>query len=135
MRVFLDANILFSASRSDGAIRQLLKILEEQGHALVADTYVAAEARRNLLTKGPHGSIAVLDALLARVEVGTVQAAAQATVDLQWLVEKDRPVLLAAMGLKCDALVTGDQAHFGIAFGKTFVGVQVCSPTQLFELL
>ncbi|CAN5453746.1 hypothetical protein BH11PSE7_BH11PSE7_24770 [soil metagenome] len=90
---------------------------------------------RNLLAKGPVGCVAVLHALLSRVEVGAVQANPQATLDLQWLVAKDRPVLLAAVGLKCDALVTGDNARFGIACGKTFLGVQASSPTQLFELL
>ena len=47
MRVFLDANILFSAAKSSGAVRELLRLLEEQGHECWADAYVAAEARRN----------------------------------------------------------------------------------------
>lgn len=132
-RVFLDANILFSACRSHGAIRDLLHALEEQGNTLVADTYVAAEARRNLVAKGPHGSIAVLDALLARVELGTVQAMPHVSLDLTWLADKDRPVLLAAISLNCHVLVTGDKAHFGVAYGKTYGGVRVCSPAQLFE--
>ena len=135
MRVFLDANILFSACRADGTIRALLHLLEEQGHALVADAYVATEARRNLSSKCPDVGIAVLDALLARVELGRVQAHPLASPDLHWLVDKDRPVLLAAMILRCQVLVTGDKTHFGVAYGKTFQGVKVCSAAQLFELL
>ena len=46
MRVFLDANVLFSAAKSDGAIRELLGILVSSGHRLVADVYVLEEARR-----------------------------------------------------------------------------------------
>ena len=58
MRIFLDANILFSAAKSVGALRQLLGQLlgqlNEWGHKLVADDYVATEARRNLIrTAGP----------------------------------------------------------------------------------
>ena len=135
LRVFLDANILFSACRSDGAIRALLHLLEEQGHVLVADAYVAAEARRNLSAKAPHASLAVLDALLARVALGSVQAQPRPSPDLGWLVDKDRPVLLAAIHLHCQVLVTGDKAHFGMAYGKSFQGVRVCSAAQLFELL
>jgi hypothetical protein len=36
---------------------------------------------------------------------------------------KDRPVLLAAMVLACDALVAGDCAHFGPGYGNSFEGV------------
>jgi hypothetical protein len=48
-----------------------------------------------------------------------------------WLPEKDQPVLVAAMALKCDALVTGDRTHFDPGYGKTFGGVTVYSPAQL----
>ena len=51
MRVFLDANVLFSAAKSDGAVRQLLARLATEGHNCMADMYVLAEARRNLQLK------------------------------------------------------------------------------------
>jgi hypothetical protein len=38
-----------------------------------------------------------------------------------WLPEKDRPVLLAAMVLACDVLVTGDSTHFWSGYGKHFL--------------
>ena len=44
MRIFLDANILFSAAKSTGAVRQLLKMLQATGHVLVVDDYVKIEA-------------------------------------------------------------------------------------------
>ena len=37
MRVFLDANILFSAAKSDGAVRALVKLLLERGHECWVD--------------------------------------------------------------------------------------------------
>ena len=49
MRVFLDANILFSAAKSDGAVRELLRLLLDGGHECWADDYVVIEARRNLI--------------------------------------------------------------------------------------
>lgn len=47
MRIFLDVNVLFSAARSDGAMREFLRLLLETGHELRADTYVVEEARRS----------------------------------------------------------------------------------------
>jgi len=60
MRIFLDANILFSAAKSDGAIRRLLALLAGAGHECYADTFVVEEARCNLALKAP-GSLPVLD--------------------------------------------------------------------------
>lgn len=138
MRIFLDANILFSAAKSNGAIRQLFENLTLAKHMLVADTYVQAEAIRNIAAKANEQAARDLDTLLSQIEVSTVQFA-QPSQTLQdaahWLPEKDRPVLLAAMVLACDVLVTGDSTHFGAGYGKRFEGVLVCSPRQLGELI
>jgi len=108
MRILLDANILFSAARSDGAVRRLLRLLVEAGHECWADDYVVAEARRNLAVRR-GGTLEVLDALLAHVRVSPVQAGAAAPAQVGWLPDKDRPVLAAAIRLRCAALVTGDR--------------------------
>lgn len=55
--------------------------------------------------------------------------------ELAWLPDKDRPVLAAAMRLRCDALVTGDRTHFGAGYGRSFGGVVVHSPRSLAEHL
>jgi len=47
MRVFLDANVLFSAACSEGAVRRLLELLRESNHTLCADDFVIQEVRRN----------------------------------------------------------------------------------------
>jgi len=133
MRVFLDANILFSAAKSDGAVRALLRLLVERGHECWADAYVVAEARRNLLAKGP-AALAVLDALLPHLRLAAAAAMTAAPTDhLAWLPEKDRPVLAAAIRLRCDALVTGDRTHFGAGYGRSFGGVAIHSPRSLAE--
>lgn len=49
MHIFLDANILFSAAKSAGAIRQLLGPLNEKGRRLVADD-ASPLARRHRAT-------------------------------------------------------------------------------------
>ena len=134
MRIFLDANVLFSAAKSDGAVRQLCRWLLDAGHECWADDYVVAEAHRNLATKGPEAQ-SVLDILLERVHVAAAHAPGPGTKNTDWLPEKDRPVLAAAMRLKCEALVTGDRAHFAKGYGRAFDGVTIHSPRSLAQAL
>ena len=75
MRVFLDANILFSAARTDGAIRRLLQLMRDAGHTLCVDDYVVTEARRNLERKGAS-SLSVLDELLRSMHVAAANPSA-----------------------------------------------------------
>ena len=133
MRIFLDANILFSAAKSDGFVRRMLELLITNGHILCADGYVAEEARRNLAMKDPQG-LPTLASLLTRAQVSPTQFSPAGAIAAS-LPEKDRPVLAAAMHLKCDVLVTGDRTHFGRFYGRVVNGVAVHSPRTLAELL
>lgn len=130
MRVFLDANILFSAAKSDGAVRELLHLLLAHGHDCRVDEYVVIEARRNLVAKEPSALIQ-LDTLLKRLHVSPAQAPGPELRLVNWLPEKDRAVLAAAIRLRCDALVTGDHTHFGAGYGRIFAGVTIYSPRAL----
>jgi len=134
MRVFLDANILFSAAKSDGAVRLLLGRLLERGHECWVDEYVVVEARRNLEKKGGE-AMTVLDAFLPRLRIGAVRISTREITGIDWLAEKDRPVLATAIRLRCDVLVTGDRAHFGVGYGRVFEGVTIHSPRTLAESL
>ena len=137
MRIFVDANVLFSAARSAGAIRTLLQMLQSTGHALAVDAYVVTEARRNVEAKASADAQIYLQGLLAQMEVRQVSYAEVAHAHSLggWLPEKDRPVLLAAMAMQCDVLLTGDRTHFGAGYGKTFAGVTVYAPAQLVRVL
>ena len=134
MRVFLDANVLFSAAKSNGAIRLLLRRLHSAGHALVADSYVVAEARRNLLAKGPE-ALGALDEVLLTVELATFRPVHLPKGVAAQVPEKDRPIISAAIQLHCNALVTGDRTHFGALYGTVLLGVAVHSPRSLAESL
>ena len=134
MRIFLDANILFSAAKSAGAVRDLLARLRADKHVLCADEYVLAEARRNLEAKYPD-AIGQLEALLALIEVATFQRSGLPSNVAAALPEKDRPVLAAAIRLRCDVLVTGDRTHFGQFYGVTVSGIVIHSPRSLADAL
>lgn len=134
MRVFLDANIVFSAAKSDGAIRFLLDLLITRGHECWIDDYILEEARRNLAAKFP-AAMDRFGALVARFAAGRASASVGDVELLAWLPPKDRPVLLSAMHLRCDLLLTGDHKHFGPGYGKAFGGVTVHSARSLAEVL
>ena len=69
MRVYLDANVLFSAAKSDGAVRALLHLLRKRGHTCCVDTYVVTEARRNLAAKGPQALQPIFDTFRASLDI------------------------------------------------------------------
>jgi len=135
MRVFLDANILFSAAKSDGAIRRLISLLIASRHECWADSFVITEAERNLEVKFPTALPALAD-FLDKIHIGGHQSAnPPPEAARRILPEKDQPVLSAAIALKCDVLLTGDKTHFGSLYGKTFSGVTIHSPVSLYALI
>lgn len=129
MRVFLDVNVLFSASNEGSNIAKLIDQLMTQGTAVTND-FALEEARRNVELK-PPGWIDRLRQIVARLEiVPTVQ------FDLPVeLAEKDRPILCMAIDTRCEALVTGDKRHFGHLFGHVIEGVRVVTLVQLAVML
>ena len=130
MRVFLDANILWSAAHHRGAVRVLLEQLQAAGHRLVADGFVVEEAARNL----PASAQDRLQDLLESVEVGPSPAHSP-RLPGHGLPEKDIPVLRAAIALRCDCLVTGDRRHFGHLMGRRVEGVRVLATADAADLL
>jgi len=134
MRVFLDANILFSAAKSPGAIRQLVHQIQICGHECVADEYVIAEARRNLEQKFPATRPDFENLLRAISRLATPPALSIPSLDLL-LPEKDRPVLASAIQHRCQVLLTGDKTHFGRLYGQTIGGVFIYSPQGVAEIL
>ena len=134
MRIFLDANVLFSAAKSDGAVAQLIRQLLHDAHECCADSYVIEEARRNLAAKAPKG-IAVLDTLVEKLHFVSPIISHEDSDLINWLPEKDKPVLQAAIRMRCAALVTGDRTHFNFGYGKSFGGVTIYSPQSLAEAL
>jgi uncharacterized protein len=124
-RVFLDANVLFSAAyRSDSGLRRLWTYRDTT--KLLTTFYAAEEARRNLPDDAAQARLAKLlnvvefvpDILTGKLPAGVV------------LPEKDRPILLSAIAAAATHLITGDRLHFGRYFGRRIAGVLVERPAD-----
>ncbi|MGH9317667.1 MAG: PIN domain-containing protein [Thermoanaerobaculia bacterium] len=124
IRVFLDANVLFSAAYREGAGLARLWALPEV--ELLTSGYAAEEARRNL--DSPSAK-ARLESLLGTIEV-VAEAPSVALPRSVKLPEKDRPILKAAVAARATHLLTGDVRDFGHLFGKRVRGVFVQTPAE-----
>jgi predicted nucleic acid-binding protein len=122
-RVFLDANVLFSAAWSaETGLLRLWKL----SLTLVTSPYAISEAERNLAHKRPE-ALARLSTLLQPIEITD----AVASVEEGRLPPKDVPILAAAVGAHCQVLLTGDVADFGHLIGQQVHGVRVLTPSML----
>ncbi|MGH8694555.1 MAG: PIN domain-containing protein [Burkholderiales bacterium] len=134
MRVFLDANVLFSAARSSGSpLNGFFRLAEAGVCELLASPYTLDEARRNIARKHP-AKTAELEQLIVRIAVCR-EAGAE---ELLWarstgLTEKDAPVLAAAVQAKAEILVTGDRTDFGKLYERKLRGLEVLPPRIALE--
>lgn len=126
-RVFLDANIMFSAAyRPEPGIRHLWEL---PGLTLVSSMYAVEEARRNLLVHKPL-NLTLFDQLLDTV---LVVLGCSDKIHLPphiKLTPKDSPILTSAIAAKCTHLLTGDKQHFGELLGKVVEGVTILTPAE-----
>jgi predicted nucleic acid-binding protein len=120
-RVFLDANVLFSAAWRESS--GLLRLWALPGVELVTSAYAAEEARVNLQEKAQRERLAELLGRLRVASSGLAELPAEVV-----LAEKDRPILAAAIAAGATHLQTGDVSHFGKLYGKTVMGVLVMRP-------
>jgi predicted nucleic acid-binding protein len=122
-RIFLDANILFSVAYGSPGLNRLWKLAHQKRCLLFVSHFVVEEARRNL--SRPEEKKRLENSLS---EVRIVPEADPTLPRPIELIEKDRPVLMAAISNKADYLMTGDSTHFGRYFGQTVSGVKICRP-------
>src|SRR5258708_3322036 len=111
MKIFLDANILFSASWPGSRTGKFLAVALKWAE-VVTNAYAVEEARRNLARHKP----AALEKLWRLVRTLHLTNDATGVPDLV-LPTKDRPILEAAVAAGCTHLLTGDFKHFGSLLG------------------
>jgi predicted nucleic acid-binding protein len=124
-KVFLDANVLFSAAyRSDSRLLDLWSLAETE---LVTSVFALEEARQNLSAHRPQ-ALACLDRLTEGLTI-VEGLLASTPADIE-LAEKDLPILAAAISASCSHLITGDNRHFGALYGHCIQGVLILTPAQ-----
>lgn len=127
-RVFLDANVLFSAAYRPHA--GILRLWHLQAVELVTSAYALEEARRNLDRADQRQRLSQLAASMEVVETYPTPAVGRGVAGQLDLPEKDVPILAAAVHTDATHLLTGDVKHFGGGFGKTVAGVLIQMPAE-----
>ncbi len=123
-RIFLDANVLFSAAYREGA--GLLRLWTLSNTEVVTSGYAAEEARRNLESDAARTR---LEALLRRTTI-VAEAPDVALPGSLELAKKDQPILRAAIASGATHLITGDLRDFGRLLGKRTLGVLIQTPAE-----
>lgn len=123
-RLFLDANVLFSAAYRENA--GVVRLWDVEGAELVTSEYAVEEARRNLMQPKQRDR---LDALLRQLErTAAMTLAPDQRTGLQ-LREKDWPIVAGAVEAGATHLITGDHRDFRPYFGRRIHGVLVQTPS------
>ncbi|WP_457637715.1 PIN domain-containing protein [Oceanithermus sp.] len=126
-RVFLDANVLFSASLSGSVWDAIWSVADTGGYELVSSPFALVEARENLRRKRSEA----LGELSERLHsVRLVPEAEPEAWMAKLLPEKDRPILAAAVAAGCRFLLTGDTRHFGELMEWDDLPVRVLTPAR-----
>jgi len=122
-RLFLDANVLFSAAyRADSGLLLLWRLTDV---VLCSSRYAVEEARINLEEEGQRRRLERLS-----VSLQLFQAPDRKLPNEISLPEKDVPIFLAAVESHANHLLTGDNRHFGPYFGKKIEGVTILLPGE-----
>ena len=131
MRLFVDANVIFSAAHNpQGNARALFRLATTGGIVLIASRYAIEEATRNIDLKFPESGPALESLLVRLIVVPEPAATVMSVATNSGLPEKDVPILAAAIAARADLLVTGDRRHFGALYGKAVQGVLILPPTD-----
>lgn len=109
-RLFLDANVVFTAAHNPSGKAALLIELGDAGRWRVfTSSYALAEARHNLRLKYPE-CLSRLDDLAPRMKFLDPKSETRCPLVLP---EKDQPIFLAAIACRATHLLTGDIKDFG----------------------
>jgi uncharacterized protein len=122
-RLFLDANVLFSAAYKTDA--RLLPLWKLRNVTLCSSRYALQEARINLVGEDRGTRLAELSESLRPFEAGQTPLPRGI-----FLAEKDIPILLAAIEARATHLLTGDVRHFRAYFGKKIAGIAITRPGE-----
>lgn len=127
-RLFLDANVLFSAAHRSSA--RVARPWATQNAQLFSSTYAAEEARRNLESVEQQTRLEELLREVSLVSEVILPGQLASSIDLP---DKDQPILAGALAASATHLITGDRRHFGQYFDQSLKGIVVMSPAHYFQ--
>ncbi len=110
VRIFLDANILFTSAHNPGGKSALLvELSKENLFELVTCSFAIEEAEKNLLKKYPE-KMKNLEMDLKLIKTVPTSIGASCPIPLPL---KDIPIFLSALNARSSYLLTGDIKDFG----------------------
>lgn len=125
--IFLDSNVLFSASRIEN--HRFLNFWRMRNVTPTFSAFAINEVRRNIATDAHHTRFEKLLLRISMVSDGPMQII-PAGINLAL---KDQPILATAIFASMNYLITGDLHHFGHLYGSTVAHVKILSPTAFLE--
>lgn len=134
MRLFFDANTLFTAAHNPKGKAALIIDLGAKGHwKLYTSAYAIEEARRNLEAKFP-AALGAFAKQLATFQTGPESRTHKCPTGLP---DKDCPIYLGAHGCRATHLLTGDIRDFGPLMNqpKKTDGLVIQTVAQFLEAL
>ncbi|HEX9022059.1 MAG TPA: DNA-binding protein [Nitrospirota bacterium] len=115
MRVFLDANVLFTAAHNPRGKAAFVLELGKAGHFhLFTSDFAREEAERNLAAKYPS----CLPDFVKMLRGVTLVSAKRSAPFPESLPGKDAIIFQAAMTCRATHLLTGDRLHFGALMNR-----------------
>ncbi|MBI3293602.1 MAG: hypothetical protein HYZ71_02600 [Deltaproteobacteria bacterium] len=110
MKIFLDANVIFTAAHNpSGKAAFLLRLKVPERWKLVTCVLAMEEAERNLPIKFPKG-VGELKKIVGRMGLVATVVEGECPIELP---PKDTPIFLSARQAGCSHLLTGDLKDFG----------------------
>jgi predicted nucleic acid-binding protein len=129
VELFLDTSVLLSACGSSrGASRFIIDEAKAQDWALISAYYCREETRRNLNKLGVDAEMFFTQELDRRIDWRVDALTSKDIVVFDKA--KDRPVLISALSVKPNALLTLDRADFHDQLGNQFYGIDIRTPGE-----
>jgi predicted nucleic acid-binding protein len=129
VRLFLDTSVLLAASGSaKGASRFLIAEAGARGWELVSSDYCAEETRRNLSKMGGSAATAWRTTVIPNLRL--VRASLTLDKALLFPKAKDRPVVITALAVRADWLLTLDETDFHGRLGPQVYGLRLATPGE-----
>ncbi len=132
MRLFLDSSVLLAAAGStSGASRLLIMAAGRERWIRLTSAYCVRETEHNLPKLGPK-AVAPWNRL---IKPKLTVAGTHLVLDrpLIYRAVKDRPIVITALSLKSDVLLTLDRGDFQDLLGTSVYGLPIRTPGEFLK--